>query len=114
MKLYTWKNPGDRNRYQINYILVKQRFRNSIGDVKTLPGANIDSDHNLLVAQVQSTIKAIKKNWEEERKMEFGKNQEQRKSCERMMKQKFSQIDGITGSVEDNWGKVKETVGYPK
>ena len=46
--------------------------------------------------------------------MEFGKNQEQRKSCERMMKQKFSQIDGITGSVEDNWGKVKETVGYPK
>jgi len=26
------------------------------------------------------------------------------------MEQKFSQIDGITGSVEDNWGKVKETL----
>ena len=26
------------------------------------------------------------------------------------MKQKFSQLDGVTGSQEDNWGKVKETL----
>ena len=26
------------------------------------------------------------------------------------MDQTFSQIEGITGSVEDNWGKVKETL----
>ena len=26
------------------------------------------------------------------------------------MGQKFSQIDGVTGIVEDNWGKVKETL----
>jgi Cytidine deaminase len=34
-KLYTWKSPGDQKRYQIDYILVKQCFRN------TLPGPNI-------------------------------------------------------------------------
>jgi len=60
-KLYTWKSPGDRKRYQIDYILVKQCFRNSIRDVKTLPGADIDSDHNLLVAEVQTRLKAFKK-----------------------------------------------------
>ena len=38
-KLYTWKSPGDRKRYQINYIPAKQRLKNSIRDVKTLPGA---------------------------------------------------------------------------
>ena len=32
---------------------------------------------------MQTKLKAIKKSWEEETKMEFGKNQEQRKSCER-------------------------------
>ena len=26
------------------------------------------------------------------------------------MEQKFSQIDGLTGNVEDNWRKVKETL----
>ena len=25
------------------------------------------------------------------------------------MEQKFSQIDGIIGNIENNWGKVKET-----
>jgi hypothetical protein len=39
-KLYTWKSPGDRKRYQIDYILVKRRSRNSIRDVKTLPCAD--------------------------------------------------------------------------
>ena len=39
-KLYTWKSPGDRKK--IPNLLLKQRFRNSIGNVKTLPGADID------------------------------------------------------------------------
>ena len=38
-KLYTWKSPVYRKLYQIDYVIVKQRFRNSIRDVKTLPGA---------------------------------------------------------------------------
>ena len=29
--------------------------------MKTLPGADIDSDHNLLVAEVQTRLKPIKK-----------------------------------------------------
>jgi hypothetical protein len=72
-KLYTWKSPGDRKRYQIDYILAKKRFRNSIRDVKTLPCAEIDSGRDLLVAEVQTRLKAIKKagkrkpNWKWER-----------------------------------------------
>ena len=27
---YTWKQPGDTNRYQLDYILVRQRYRNSV------------------------------------------------------------------------------------
>jgi len=58
-RLYTWKAPGDRSRYQLDYILVKYRFRNSVKDVQTLPGEDIDSDHNLLVAKVFTTLKKI-------------------------------------------------------
>jgi hypothetical protein len=54
---------------------VKQCFKISRRNVKTLPGADIDSDHNLLVAEVQTRLKPIK-NWEEDTKMEFGKHQE--------------------------------------
>ena len=47
--------------------------------------------------------------------MEFEKNQEQRKSCKEVMEQKFRQIGGVIGCVEDNWEKVKESLlEYPK
>jgi exonuclease III len=34
-RLYTWKAPGGRSGYQLDYILVKHRFRNSVKDVNT-------------------------------------------------------------------------------
>ena len=43
----------------MDYILVKHQFRNSVKDVQTLPGADIDSDHNLLVAKVRTRLKKI-------------------------------------------------------
>ncbi|PNF25412.1 hypothetical protein B7P43_G09171 [Cryptotermes secundus] len=58
-RIYTWKAPGDWKRHQLDYILVKHRFRNSVKDVKTLPGADIDSDHNLLVAKFRTRVAAI-------------------------------------------------------
>ena len=92
---------------------MKQRFRNSIRDVKTLPGADIDSDHNLLVAEVQTRLKAIKKAGKRKPKWNLERIKSKEYHAIEVMKQKFSQIDGVTGSVEDNWGKVKENVGYP-
>jgi hypothetical protein len=58
-RLYTWKSAGDRSRYQLVYVLVKQRFRNDVKDVQTLPGADIDCDHNILVATICTRLKKI-------------------------------------------------------
>jgi exonuclease III len=58
-RLYTWKSPGDKSRYQLDDVLVKQRFRNSVKDVQTLPGADIDSDHNLLFSTICTRLKKI-------------------------------------------------------
>ena len=27
---YSWKRPGDSGRYQLDYILVRQKYRNSV------------------------------------------------------------------------------------
>jgi hypothetical protein len=58
-RLYTWKAPADWSQYQLDYILVKHQFRNRVKDVHTLPGADIDSDHNLLVAKIYTRLKKI-------------------------------------------------------
>jgi len=43
----------------LDYIIVKHRFRNSVKDVQTMSGADIDSDHNLLVATICTRLKKI-------------------------------------------------------
>jgi hypothetical protein len=58
-RLYTSEAPGDRNRHQLDYTLVTHRFRNSKEEVQTLPGADVDSDHKLLVARICIRVKKI-------------------------------------------------------
>ena len=59
-RLYAWRSPGDRTRNQIDYICVNERWRNSILDCKTYPGADIGSDHNPVVAKVRVILKKTK------------------------------------------------------
>ena len=58
-RLYTWTGPGGKVRNQIDYILVKQCWRSSIKNAKTLPGADIGSDHQLLIADIRLKLKRI-------------------------------------------------------
>ena len=72
-RVYTWKAPGDWRRHQLDYILVKHRFRNSVKDVQTLSGADIDSVHKLLVAQSLHQVEENYKIPKEQTQMGFGK-----------------------------------------
>lgn len=65
-RLYTWTAPGDGIngnivRNQIDYILIRRRFRNSVKFVKTYPGADISSDHNPVVAVIRVKLKKVSK-----------------------------------------------------
>ena len=60
-RTYTWKAPGDLRRRQIDYILVKQRYRNSVKNAHACPGADGDSDHNLVVMKAKLKLKRLKK-----------------------------------------------------
>jgi len=50
---------GDRIRHPLDYVIVKHPFRNSLKDVETVPGADIDSNLNLLVAKICTRLKKI-------------------------------------------------------
>jgi len=49
-RLYTWTSP-DRNTWnQIDYISIVQRWKTSLMNCRTYPGADCDTHHQLLVA----------------------------------------------------------------
>ena len=58
---YTWMKPGNTGRYQIDYILTKCIYWNSVCNAKAYPGANIDSDQNPVVARLRVKLKKVLK-----------------------------------------------------
>ena len=59
--LYTWTSPDGQHRNQIDYILCSRRWRSSIQSAKTRPGADYDSDHELLIAKFRLKLKKVGK-----------------------------------------------------
>ncbi|KAL0812036.1 hypothetical protein ABMA28_009430 [Loxostege sticticalis] len=59
-RLYTWTSPGGKYRNQIDYILVKSRWRTSILNAHTLPGACCGSDHELLITKLRLKLRAAR------------------------------------------------------
>jgi hypothetical protein len=109
-RLYTWKSPGDRSRYQLDYVLVQQRFRNSVKDVQTLPGADIDSDHNLLVATICTCLKKIISFHKRKPKWDLEKLYAQRQEVHDSLEEKLGAIKCESGNVEVQWNNIKKCV----
>ena len=60
-RLYTWTSPDGQHQNQIDYILCSQRRRSSIQSIKTRPGADCGSDHELLITKLRLKLKKVGK-----------------------------------------------------
>lgn len=113
-RIYTWKRPGDTARYQIDYIMTKQRFRNQVKQCKTYPGADINSDHNLVIMETQLKYKILKKGrcikkWN----LEMLKIEEKIIEFENKCHKEFHNIKtNVINShtVEEKWNIIKRTL----
>ena len=56
---WTWHCPNAQHHNQIDYILVKQRFRSGVNIARTrsFSGADIGSDHDLLIMTLRLRLK---------------------------------------------------------
>ncbi|GFS15523.1 endonuclease-reverse transcriptase [Elysia marginata] len=55
---YTWIQPGDRARNQIDYILITNEWKTTVLNSKSRPGADCETDHILVAAKI--CLKAYK------------------------------------------------------
>ena len=60
---WTWHSPNGQHHSQTNYILVRKRFRSGVNIARTrsFPGADIGSDHDLLMTTFHLRLKRISK-----------------------------------------------------
>jgi hypothetical protein len=58
---YTWTSPDGWTHNQIAHNLIARRRHSSILDIRSLRGADCDSDHYLVVAKVRETLAVSKR-----------------------------------------------------
>ena len=83
-------------------MLCSQRWRNSIKAVKTRPGADSVSDHELLVAKFRFKLKKVGKNT---RPFRYDLNQIPPDYTEEVMN-RFKGLDSVDRVPEERWVEV--------
>ena len=58
---YTWTSPGGNTRNQIDHIMIYGKWTRSLLDVRSFRGADLGSDHELVVAKIQLKLAAQRK-----------------------------------------------------
>ena len=61
IRKYTWRNPDDRTRNQIDYITISSRFRNAAKYTKTQSDADCRSDYTPVVCSIQIKLRKLRK-----------------------------------------------------
>ncbi|XP_049829376.1 craniofacial development protein 2-like [Schistocerca gregaria] len=99
-RLYTLKKPGDTDRFQIDYIMVRQRFRNQV----------LNCDHNLLAMTCRLKLKKLQKGGNLRRwDLDKLKEPEVVQSFREIIREQLTGM-GERNTVEEEWVALRDEV----
>jgi hypothetical protein len=81
-----------------------------VKDVQTLPGADIDSNHNLLVVKVRTRLKKIIRFQKSRPRWDLEKLYAERQRLQNILEEKLGVIECEIGNAEVQWKNIKECV----
>jgi len=58
-RTFTWTSSDGQTRNQIDYMLIQNRWKTSLKNVKTKPGADVDTDHMLLWGKIKWKLRRM-------------------------------------------------------
>ena len=113
----TWRSPDNKTENQIDHICISKKFRRSLQDVRVKRGADVGSDHHLVVANLKLKLK---KNQTPDmpRRMKYNvsllKDPRIREEFRLALRNKYEALQEFNEdeetSVLNSWDKVKETI----
>ena len=70
---YTWTSPDGLHKNQIDHIAVNAKFKRSVRDTRAYRGADVGSDHNIVITETKLKLSRVKKTNTTSRKYEISK-----------------------------------------
>lgn len=111
----TWHSPGGLVHNQIDFILLPQRFKSSINKAQTrsFPGADIGSDHNLVLTSLKLKLKLRRDNNKSPRirfNLEKLKDPDTERIFQAQVGGKFAALATIDCDIDALAGSIKEVL----
>ena len=87
----TWNSPDGVTKSQIDHIVINGRWKSSLMDVKAHRGADIASDHNLLIGKVRLKLRKNRKRHERSRQYDSAglKDQQVKQTFQQELRNRF-------------------------
>ena len=110
----TWVSPGGGTENQLDHVAFSKRLRSSLQDVCVMRGADVGSDHHLLMAKVR--IKIVKVRKERSCRVRFDVTRlsdlETRDQFKLVLQNRFECLQQLEEepSVDDEWREIEK--GY--
>ena len=106
----TWISPDDRTENQIDHICISRKFRRSLQDVKVVRGADVGSDHHLVVAKLKLKLKKYSQREDSRKKFEVSglRNKDVRDDFSISLRNRYEALDGLLeDDVYGHWKQVQ-------
>ena len=108
---YTWESPNGRDKNQIDHVLVNSRYRRSLLDVRTMRGADANSDHHLVMAKIRLKLCRNMKQIQSQRKaynITKLKDPQICKSFQLELRNRFQQLSTQETTIDEQWVKMRD------
>ena len=119
----TWVSPDSVTENQIDHVCISRKFRRSLLDVRVRRGADVASDHHLVVARLKLKLKKNQMLDRPVRRAKYNisllKDPNTREKFSLVLKNKFQALQELheeeesiheEESIQNRWQKVKETL----
>ena len=110
----TWQSPDGRTENQIDHFCISKKFRRSIDDVRVLRGADVGSDHHLILAKLRVKLKKYTHQAQQCRQkyqVSLLQNEERRNDFQLELSNRFQALENLEDmDINDHWVKIKEVV----
>ena len=112
----TWVSPDHRTENQIDHICISKRFRRSMADVRAYRGADVGSDHHLVIGRFKLKLKKMTPHHQNQEKRVKYKVQSLRCTTSQdnfklTLRNKFQTLGELIEEdlgVEEHWSAIKE------
>jgi exonuclease III len=109
----TWTAPGNGPRNQIDHIIIQRKWRNTLKDVRSMRGADVGSDHDLVRAKLKISLKANYTRNKMKRKYDISKlsNEEKLQEYQNDVEKEMGDLHELKNcNIEEIWDRFKRAI----